>query len=118
MSNAPSGAAIDRSKLDLITDGSPAILRELIQTYLRHADSLESELAEAVSAHESARYVRVGHRIKGSLAMMAAVQGEQLADRMERAGDAGQLSQASTAAAELHRELGRVRDELRTILEG
>ena len=116
MSSASDPPPINRRKLDLATDHSPAILRELAKTFLQHGASLKEEVRRAAEASDQAKLSEAAHRVKGALAMIGADPGYALAEQLESQLEQGAWTAKSRLPAELVAELQRVLEVLEQIL--
>ncbi|PIE22516.1 MAG: hypothetical protein CSA62_12345 [Planctomycetota bacterium] len=89
-----SSGVIDWSDLEERFGGDRELIEAIAQLFLEHVDRQISELSEAVHSQNAEAVWQEAHRIKGSLAQVAAREGQELAFELESAGRLGDLSQS------------------------
>jgi len=104
----PIPPAVDLAMAMRNVDRDPALLRELVEHFLRDAPERVRALREAIGARDATATERVAHSLKGSLAIVGAAAAAALAGELETLGRAGRLEEAAAVASRLEREIDRV----------
>jgi CheY-like chemotaxis protein/HPt (histidine-containing phosphotransfer) domain-containing protein len=110
------GEVIDRAAALERVDGDTELLGEIAQLFLDDVDALTAEIRQAVSAADPARIMRSAHRLKGSVATLAAHAATDAALRLENMGRSGELADATAALASLEAEMARLEPALRALV--
>jgi HPt (histidine-containing phosphotransfer) domain-containing protein len=109
---------IDRTAALERVDGDAELLGEIVQLFLEDVDSLQDDIRQAVEAGDAPQIMRTAHRLKGSVATLAATAATASALRLETLGRNGDVSGAPAAFAQLEAELARLRPALLTLVSG
>lgn len=113
-------ATLDRSVLDryrdLGDDGSPDIVREIVETYLEDLPTRTRAIVEAVAQGNAKEFHREAHNLKGSSASIGAIALAALCNDLETIGRADQTSPAREHLSTLQNESERVRESLNDLL--
>lgn len=80
---------IDWRELEDRLDGDQELLLEIARLFVEHADAQIEDLRCAIQAERGEDIARAAHRLKGSLAQIAAAEGRELAFSLESAGRTG-----------------------------
>lgn len=109
MSNGPllNPAAVEALR-ELSPEGGAEFLRELIAIYLADTPKLLAQLEEALAGQDAGVAARSAHTIKGSSANFGAEQFSRLAQEIEAACKAGNLSAAALLLPEFKRHYSQV----------
>ncbi len=111
-----SGDVIDRAAALERVDGDTELLGEIAQLFLDDVDALTAEIRQAVSDADPARIMRSAHRLKGSVATLAAHAAADAALRLENIGRSGEIAGATAALASLEAEMARLAPALRELV--
>jgi PAS domain S-box-containing protein len=111
------GEVIDRAAALERVDGDTELLGEIAQLFLDDADALTAEIRQAVHEADAPRIMRSAHRLKGSVATLAARGATDAALRLENMGRSGELAGATAALASLEAEMARLQPALRALVE-
>lgn len=113
-------ATLDRSVLDryrdLGDDGSPDIVREIVETYLEDLPTRARAIVDAVSSGNAKEFHREAHNLKGSSASIGAVALAAICNELETIGREDLTSPAQPHLAALRNEVERVRESLADLL--
>jgi two-component system, sensor histidine kinase and response regulator len=101
----------DRAELVDRFDDDVPFITEMVAVFLADAATCTHELRDAVRSGDSERIHRAAHKLKGSLATMAAGPARALAQHIESCGAAGEP--VGTSFDELEVEVERLLDALR-----
>jgi len=104
----PIPPAVDLATAMRNVDHDPALLREIVEQFLRDVPERVRTLHEAIGARGADATERVAHTLKGSLAIVGAAAASALASELETLGRTGRLEEATAAAERLEREMDRV----------
>jgi HPt (histidine-containing phosphotransfer) domain-containing protein len=110
------GDVIDRAAALERVDGDTELLGEIAQIFLDDVDALTAEIRQAVSDADPARIMRSAHRLKGSVATLAAHAATDAALRLENMGRSGEIAGATAALASLEAEMARLAPALRELV--
>lgn len=112
MTDSPSGS-LDLARLDLISDGDPEVVAEVLELYLETARETLASLDDAAVRADRTSLASAAHRLRGSSSAAGAPIMASLAARLEGGAssfDAADVGVKAVALlAELRAELGRVR---------
>jgi HPt (histidine-containing phosphotransfer) domain-containing protein len=113
---APDAAFDAKAALDH-ADGSAELLAEGVMVYLADLPVQMKAIRAALESSDFETLARTAHRLRGGLAMLAAVPGARAAGRLEQLAEAQDPSGCQGAAASLGQELDRLAPEHATLLE-
>ena len=105
---------VDLGLLDQLADRDPAILLDLVETYLEETATLTARLKAALAAGAAGDAERLAHACAGSSAQLGAVAVVPMFKRLETLARAGTIGDVAPVVAELDRELCRVEAAFRT----
>jgi HPt (histidine-containing phosphotransfer) domain-containing protein len=97
-------------------DGDSELLAEIVELFLQDMETLLADVRSAVQAGDAVRIMRTAHRLKGSVATLAANCAADAALRLEIMGRTGEVAGAPAAFAVLEAELVRLEPALRQII--
>ena len=92
-----------------------AVAEEIVAVFLEDLPGRVESLQEALERSDATAVSRAAHALKGSLSTFGARRAQQLAASLEAAGQDGRLDSAAPTFAQLLEELGRVREDLRSV---
>ncbi len=107
---------IDRQAALERVDGDTELLSEIVDLFLSDVDALTDDIRQAVSAADASRIMRSAHRLKGSVATLAAPRATEAALRLENIGRSGDVNDAASAFAALEAEVGRLPQALKALV--
>jgi HPt (histidine-containing phosphotransfer) domain-containing protein len=107
---------IDREAALERVDGDTALLSEIVDLFLNDVEALTDDIRQAVSAADATRIMRSAHRLKGSVATLAAGRATQAALRLETIGRNGEVHEAASAFAALEAEVIRLPQALKALV--
>jgi CheY-like chemotaxis protein/HPt (histidine-containing phosphotransfer) domain-containing protein len=107
---------VDRDAALKRVDGDTELLSEIVDLFLADVDSLTGDIRAAVTDRDATRIMRTAHRLKGSVATLAATPAADAALRLELIGRGGELADADAAFASLEFELKRLAPALRAFV--
>jgi two-component system, sensor histidine kinase and response regulator len=99
---------VDETKAFARVEGDADLLAEIIGLFLEGVPPLLQEIRQAAGDGESAHLMRTAHRLKGSLATLAAMPAADAALRLETIGRSGDLAHLRQALGALDEEMGRL----------
>jgi PAS domain S-box-containing protein len=97
----------ERLLLDRV-GGDRRALSRLVRLFLVDSRKLAARIRRAIAAQDAAALRAAAHALKGSVSNFVAPVATAAAARLQQIGEAGDLSDASGAAADLEQELARV----------
>jgi len=97
-------------------DGSGEFLREIIGVYLDDAPKRIQELRDCQAAGNQEQFVRAAHSLKGSSANVGAIAVRAAAEKIEKAGRAGEFASQGPAIDGLAPLVEEARRELEALL--
>jgi two-component system sensor histidine kinase/response regulator len=97
-------------------DGDTALLSEIVDLFLSDIDALTDDIRQAVTAADASRIMRSAHRLKGSVATLAAGRATAAALRLENIGRSGDVNEAASAFAALEAEVVRLPHALKAMV--
>ncbi len=109
---SPGGAVLDRRTLLDQMGADSGLALEAVRLFRDDARHTLIELRAALTRGDALRLEHAAHRLKGSLATLAAGAAREAAWHVETLGHAGVLDDAEHAVAALERELARLEPEL------
>jgi CheY-like chemotaxis protein len=98
-----------------IVGGEPALLRELIDSFLEEAPPLVGTLRQALEQGDAAELRRAAHTIKSSSNDFGATTLAELCQELETMGKAGTLDGAAELVAQVEHEYEQVRAALEAV---
>ena len=107
---------IDRQAALERVDGDTELLSEIVDLFLNDVDALTDDIRQAVSAADASRIMRSAHRLKGSVATLAARRATEAALRLENIGRSGDVNGAASAFAALEAEVVRLPQALKALV--
>jgi len=112
----PRTEVLDVAKLEQNMEGDKAMLRDIVEVYLRDLPQREKEMSDALALGDAPTLARAAHTMKGLLLTMAAAPAADVALRLEILARCGNLSEAEALVAELRNELSLLSPALRELL--
>ena len=97
--------------------GDKDFLKELLDLYIEDFSEQYPRLEEALGQKDFTAILELGHCLKGSSANLSLNHLREHAYRVEKAGEAGNLEDAQTAAAELKNEFERLKNYLPQLIQ-
>ena len=116
--SAPAAAddpPLDRDTALARVGGDLQLLGAIAELFLQEGEALAGDVRTAVAAADADGLARAAHRLKGSVATLAAHRAAVLTERLESLAQGGDLAPTHAALADLDAELGRLRSLLREI---
>jgi HPt (histidine-containing phosphotransfer) domain-containing protein len=118
----PANPSIDPQVIEglraLSPEGGAEFLKELVDIYLQDTPERLTELELALARQDAPTVTRAAHTIKGSSSNFGAQELARLAQEIELAGKAANLTAAASAAPGLKAEYARVAEALHKIVSG
>ena len=108
-------APLDRPAALARVGGDVQLLGAIAELFLQEGEALAGDVRTAVASADAEGLVRAAHRLKGSVATLAADRAAALAGQLETLGTSGELAPAHSLLASLDEELARLRPLLREI---
>jgi PAS domain S-box-containing protein len=108
---------VDRAAALKRVDGDAELLSEIVDLFLADVEPLTEDIRAAVAARDATRIMRSSHRLKGSVATLAAKPAADAALRLEIMGRGSDLADADAAFAALEFELKRLVPALRAFVQ-
>ena len=108
---------IDRSALEVISRGDPAVEDRMFAVFRSANDADVAALKHAVAERSSAGVTRAAHRLLGASRIVGATMMAQTCAKVEQAQHAGDWRALSLEALAVERELERVNGYLATLFE-
>jgi CheY-like chemotaxis protein len=105
----PETGLVDLAQLRDASDGDPAEMQALAETYLEQADEILPELAAAVEANSAYDLNRLAHKLAGSSASCGMIAMVPVLRELEQIGQQGDLSSASASFERASQALHRTR---------
>jgi len=112
----PEMQPVDRDAAMKRVDGDAELLGEIVDLFLADVDNLTNDIRNAVQAADAGQVMRTAHRLKGSVATLAAEPAADAALRLEIMGRNDDLAGAEAALDVLERELKRLVPALRSFV--
>jgi len=112
------GPAIDVAQLLGQVAGDIGLLAELVEMFRGVAPELVAEIAAAIASRDREQIKRSAHKMKGSLAALAATGAHRTATQLEELAVDGQPEEMNSALSQLEIELVRVHIELLSLTTG
>jgi PAS domain S-box-containing protein len=107
---------VDRDAALKRVDGDAELLSEIVDLFLADIDPLTNDIRSAVVDRDATRIMRTAHRLKGSVATLAAKPAADAALRLETMGRNDDLADADAAFVSLEFELKRLVPALRAFV--
>ena len=104
---------IDRAGLLERFGGDPQIMALVIEEFLMHSPTQLSDIRDSVTARDAMALARSAHKLKGAVAIFGGGPVVEATLQLERAGAAGDLTEADAAFLDLQVQFGRLHDALR-----
>jgi HPt (histidine-containing phosphotransfer) domain-containing protein len=98
-----------------IVGGEPALLRELIDSFLEEAPPLVDTLRQALEQGDAAKLRRAAHTIKSSSNDFGATTLAEFCQELETMGKAGTLDGAAELVTQVEKEYEQARVELEAV---
>src|SRR5262249_13555811 len=98
--------------------GDLRALSSLVRTFRSDAPTKLAAIRRAVRARDAPALQAAAHALKGAVSNFAAAAATEAAFRLQRMGQASQMSDASSALAQLERELAAVTTALDGLVRG
>jgi len=112
----PRTEILDVAKLQQNMEGDDAMLRDILEVYLRDLPQREKEMLEALATGDAPTLARAAHTLKGVLLTLAAAPAADVALRLEILARCANLAEAEGLVAELRQELALLSPALRDLL--
>ncbi len=113
---APETTTMDWTKALAHVGGSEEILRSVIEAFLMEWPKWRQSFHDALGQRSPTGLRRTAHTVKGSLTMLGATAAGELAQRLEKLGQDGNLAGADETYSQLEQEMARVEPALRARL--
>jgi HPt (histidine-containing phosphotransfer) domain-containing protein/CheY-like chemotaxis protein len=97
--------------------GDQNLLRELVEVFCQDCPRMMNEIADAIRSGNATVLNDTAHSLKGMIAFFGIRSATSAALKLETLGRQGDLGQAQTAYAELVREVARLQDGLKPLVE-
>jgi hypothetical protein len=119
---ASADPAAERPALDIAAaldrvDGDRQLLSEIAGIFLTDVPAMVQNIRAALAASDPAALARAAHRVKGSVLTFAAGPASEAALALEQLGRAGTLEGAEGLGRTLERELERLSESLKPLIE-
>ncbi|MCD4825599.1 MAG: response regulator [Phycisphaerae bacterium] len=88
-------------------DGDTEMLKELLELFQEHSESMITMIWEALAAHDCELLAKAAHTLKGAMGNVSAKAAQAAALQVETLAKAGDIVAAGEAAARLQQELAR-----------
>jgi signal transduction histidine kinase/DNA-binding LytR/AlgR family response regulator len=111
---ADAAPPVEMARLDDLTEGNPASLRELVDLFYQQTERQLQQIEDAVRANQPAEVGHLAHSCKGASATLGMARLAAALLKLERLGKSGALAGAETCCAEARREF----KEVQTFLAG
>ncbi len=111
--NASEELVVDFEAIRANTLGDEAFERRLLQAFLDDNEERIERAREALAAGDREALEREAHTLKGAASTLGALPLAAASKALERAAQAGHLTEAAALFPDVQRELGRVSDRLR-----
>ncbi len=108
---------LNRESLMHIVDGDMEFLESFVGDFLLDCDRLLSEITSALEDTDGGRLRDAAHALKGAVGSARATSAFEAAAQLERLAQAGNLGEAAEAVNELKREMARLQEALRSLIE-
>jgi signal transduction histidine kinase/CheY-like chemotaxis protein len=112
----PRTGVLDVAKLEQNMEGDSAMLRDIVEVYLRDLPQREKEMSDALALGDAPTLARAAHTMKGVLLTLAGAPAADVALRLEIVARCGNLAEAEPLVAELRNELSLLSPALRELL--
>jgi two-component system, sensor histidine kinase and response regulator len=112
-----SGPLIDRGALLASVGGNETLLREVVSVFLADTPKQVALLDTAVRAHDAAAIASSAHALKGSAGLFSKAGAYDAARALEQAARKGDLTGVKVACEDVKREVARLEDALRSLLD-
>ncbi len=109
------GVPVDFSQLRQITKGNVALLRRLAELYVNQTAEQLALLKTALSERSATDVQRIGHRCTGSSGTIGMIAMANLFEKLEHAGQSGQLGVAEKLTAEIESAFVGVRASVKAL---
>jgi CheY-like chemotaxis protein len=109
---------IDRNALLDSVGGSETLLREVVTVFLDDTPAQIASLDAATRARDANAIASAAHALKGSAGLFSKAGAYDAARRLQQAARQGELAGIDAASEDLKRELARLQDGLRRLLDG
>jgi two-component system, sensor histidine kinase and response regulator len=110
-------AAVDRKGLLDFLDGNEELLEQITPIFLEDCPKQMAAIGKAIRNGNGEKIRFAAHALKGSVGNFRATRAVELAQRVEDAGKADNVSAAQELLPALEQEITRVQDELRKLLK-
>lgn len=100
---------LDRQKLDVLRtlqpgDGGQALVRKLVEIYLRESTHLVETLGQHVEAGMAEKAGEIAHKLKSSTAQLGGIRLAGLCQQVEKLGKTGHVNDGHSLLVELNQE--------------
>ena len=110
VSAPPKGEPVDRSALEIYSNGDREVEQEILRDYLQSNQEDVDALRAAVAANDSPRVAWAAHRIKGASRMVGALALGEVAEVLEKAARQPEPAEFGTRMAEFEARLQELTD--------
>jgi HPt (histidine-containing phosphotransfer) domain-containing protein len=111
-----SGPLIDGGALLSSVGGSETLLREVVSVFLTDTPKQVAALDTAVRSRDAAAIAASAHALKGSAGLFSKAGAYDAARALEQAARQGDLAGVEVACEDVKREVARLEDALRSLL--
>ena len=112
-----SGSLIDRDALVASVGGNETLLREVVSVFLTDTPKQVAALEAAVLSRDAAAIASSAHALKGSAGLFSKAGAYDAARVLEQAARQGDLTGVEIACENVKREVSRLEDGLRSLLD-
>ncbi|HZA36203.1 MAG TPA: response regulator [Vicinamibacterales bacterium] len=112
-----SGPLIDRGALLASVGGSETLLREVVSVFLTDTPKQAAALDTAVRSRDAAAIAASAHALKGSAGLFSKAGAYDAARALEQAARQGDLAGIEVACEDVKREVARLENALRSLLD-
>lgn len=113
--SAPLDAATLDQLRELERSGSPGLLAQLVELFVRQADDQLRTFRSSAAARDAAGLARAAHTLKGSCGSLGALAMMELCRRLESAARAAQWADVDPLTGQIEQEFGRVKSALESL---
>ena len=112
----PRAEVLDVARLEQNMEGDTAMLRDILEVYLRDLPQREKEMLDSLARGDAPTLARAAHTMKGVLLTLAAAPAADVAMRLEILARCANLAEAEGLVAELRQELALLSPALRDLI--
>lgn len=108
-------SAVDRDALIALLDGDPDLIITIVDSFLDDCPDYMDAIREAVETGDAEVLKREAHGLKGAAGSLRAQSASEAAEVLEEMGRSDDFAGAEAALDTLEQEIGRLKDDLRTL---